>query len=996
MDEIKLFLSSTFDKNMHTRRDYFKNEISAHLNNIVGQIGTNLFLYDYEVGIPDKTPFATVLKTCFEKVDDCHYFVAIIDNEYGTIIKKAPKGYKNIPEKYQYLIEKGKREKLSILELEIIRALDDKQKKKIFFINKNIKNRKTKVEKLIQRIESNVDSDNVKYFSRNNVILKYLENYFRNVIINSLDSLSTEQRNLNLMYANKMRYVDNDPILEILNDYVSGDCNKVFVLSGKSGSGKSTLLLNWIQKKYANDCHTKLISCFSDIDGYTVSDLFVRLYQEDNNTQTDSDNKKNDEITILDKFIPFTINQSKKYGKVIIVIDGLDQINFTNERESKYWWLNNILPKNVKVIISTTDENVDKNKFKIHFMSPYCLSQIVEQHLKKEGKELIYPSFVEIFDFENKPMKDIPIIARLICSEICMTANYKKLPALLKKYNKQLSDGKDIIDLYKGFLERVAKRDVMKDNALPEICRYLYCSEYGLNSNTLLNLFSLQGKNRKKQLEYFYTLLYHDLRVNIDGRMKFAHFYFKEAVKELYIKRGINNYRKNIITALEKKKNTEKTIRECAYQINILGYKGKMIEFFSNIDNAEKLYKINSIRFLMFLNKFNIDEKNNMFYKYENIPLKTEYIYFLSLYYSDISNFKKSLIYSEKIISIAEKVFGKEHHKTATFYNDIALVYREQGNFNRSLEYYEKVLNIREKILGNTHPDTAATYNNIALVYEEMGDYSTALEYYEKTLSVFENVFGKEHPNTAIIYNNTAIVYRGKGDYDIALEYYDKALSIRKEVLGKEHPDTATTYNNIAEVYRRQKNYDCALEYNLEALNILKKAFGKEHPSTATAYNNISLIYRAQREYDLALEYIWEALNICEKVLGKEHPLTSTTYHNMARVYHGKNYYDSALEYYEKSLAIDEKFFGRKHPDTATTYNNIAEVYFNKGEYNCALEWYLKSLSVLIKVFGGFKHPYTKTCFRNILLTYEKSCKPEPFKECLRKNLKEQCEKFYV
>ena len=129
-EEIKLFLSSTFDNKMHKRRDYFKNEISAHLNNIVGQVGTNLFVYDYEVGIPDKTPFATVLKTCFEKVDDCHYFVAIIDNEYGTIIQRRPKGYKNIPEKYQYLIEKGIREKLSVLELEIIRALDDKQKER--------------------------------------------------------------------------------------------------------------------------------------------------------------------------------------------------------------------------------------------------------------------------------------------------------------------------------------------------------------------------------------------------------------------------------------------------------------------------------------------------------------------------------------------------------------------------------------------------------------------------------------------------------------------------------------------------------------------------------------------------------------------------------------------------------------------------------------------------------------------------------------------------
>ena len=67
--EIKLFLSSTFDKKMRIRRDYFKNEINAHLNKIVGQVGMNLFLYDYEVGIPEGTPMETVLNTCFEKID---------------------------------------------------------------------------------------------------------------------------------------------------------------------------------------------------------------------------------------------------------------------------------------------------------------------------------------------------------------------------------------------------------------------------------------------------------------------------------------------------------------------------------------------------------------------------------------------------------------------------------------------------------------------------------------------------------------------------------------------------------------------------------------------------------------------------------------------------------------------------------------------------------------------------------------------------------------
>ena len=228
-------------------------------------------------------------------------------------------------------------------------------------------------------------------------------------------------------------------------------------------------------------------------------------------------------------------------------------------------------------------------------------------------------------------------------------------------------------------------------------------------------------------------------------------------------------------------------------------------------------------------------------------------------------------------IPLAEELYGKEHEKTATSYNNIGLVYDNQGDYPKALEYYGKALAIGEKVLGKDHPDTATTYNNIGEVYREQGDYPKALEYYGKALVIKEKVLPKDHPSTATTYNNIGLVYDDQGDYPKALEYYGKALAIREKVLGKDHPDTANSYHCIGYVSDHQGDYPKALEYYGKALAIVEKVLGKDHPLTATSYNNIGSMYYQQGKYPEALEYLEKALEIRKAKLGEEHPDTKVT-----------------------------------------------------------------------------------------------------------------------
>ena len=347
-------------------------------------------------------------------------------------------------------------------------------------------------------------------------------------------------------------------------------------------------------------------------------------------------------------------------------------------------------------------------------------------------------------------------------------------------------------------------------------------------------------------------------------------------------------------------------------------------------------------------NYANADEraKEADYDKEKYIKLLADYGNFLREY----AFYAEAMKVDQRVITLSEEQFGKEHPKTAALYNDIGLVYSSLGDYSKALEYYSKALEIREKELGKEHLATAMSYGNIGNVYYHQGNYPKALEYYLKALEIKEKVLGKEHPAMAISYNNFGKFYHCQGDYPKALEYYSKALEINEKELGKDHPSTAGSYNNIGCVYISQGNYQKALEYHFKALDIQEKVLGKEHPYTATLYFNIGVAYHRLKNYPKALEYDLKALSIHEKVFGKEHPFTMKSYNVIGLDYCRLKDYPHALEYYLKVLSIREEVIGKDHLNTALSSNNVGAVYRELGQYDKALEYIGTALEIAMKL----------------------------------------------
>jgi len=529
---------------------------------------------------------------------------------------------------FKELVQEGKNGNLSVLELEIIESLKNTNQKKIFFIQE-ITSDDNRIKKLIARIKKSDYDSNVKIIYYNNYedILFRLQRYFENKFKQEIDKFDLGQQYRNQVYANKTRYsIFNESTQKIhseLDNYINNDSQKVFVLSGVEGSGKRTALLQWVQKQEkenSNNSKTKIISVFTGT-GENISDEIVNiLYRIYNKVLA---NRGEDEKTLLNQFAQFTLKLSAQFSKSIIVIDKINHIEFTSDWTNKYWWLNKQLENNVKIIISTTD-NIEGAHFENHLMPYHNISELVEAYLRKEGKEQIINDFREKLAFTKN---GLPISARLLCSEICMTAKFDTIDEILNGYSKySLSNETDIVNLYKEFLKRLEKRKYLNSSVVRDLCSYIYYSENGLSEITLQELIKDTDESEVMKVAVFYSLLRHEFKKEDNADFT---IYLRRAVKELYIDNNRNKeieYRIAMIKKLEKYDeellNNEElqsqlvesgvqnmslleipmNLTERAYQIYKIKDKQKMYDLLSVKANANELRELNHSRFLEYMN----------------------------------------------------------------------------------------------------------------------------------------------------------------------------------------------------------------------------------------------------------------------------------------------------------------------------------------------------------------------------------------------------------
>lgn len=332
-------------------------------------------------------------------------------------------------------------------------------------------------------------------------------------------------------------------------------------------------------------------------------------------------------------------------------------------------------------------------------------------------------------------------------------------------------------------------------------------------------------------------------------------------------------------------------------------------------------------------------------------------------------DYRKAVIWAEKLADYMSKVFGEEHLKTLESLHNLALVYDDLSDNNKALKLQKKVYKLCCKVLGEEHPNTLDSLNNLAYTYGKLGQHKKAFELNEKAYALSCKVFGDEHPQTLMSLNNLAYIYGELGNYHKELELNEKVYALSCKVLGEEHPQTLMSLNNFASTCGALGDHEKAFGFNEKAYMLHCKVWGEEHPNTLTSLGNLASNYGCLGDHHKELELNEKVYAFRCKVLGEEHLDTLEALCNLAHTYYELYNYEKAVELYEKLYSLSCIVFGEEHSDTLISLNNLAYLYGELGDYKKAAELYEKMYSLNCIVLGE-EHPDILTSLNNLAYTY--------------------------
>ena len=985
---IRVFVSSTF-RDMQEEREYLREKVYPELRVEFARRYVDLTFIDLTWGVTEEqSKSGQTMEICLRQIEMSRpFFIGILGSLYGTVPQmNFLVDNKKLIEQWPW-IRQAINDQLSNTEIEIRHgALCSKEGTHalFYFCKKEKPTREDLWSKERQnRLKEAVIADKrylPSYYNTPEEFGKLVKEDLRKLFnqffpYRELSEMEQEDA-LQKYYLGTLTrtYIRNEKYFQQINDFVDKSPEKGMVITGAPGIGKSALIANWIKEnknRYNIIYHFVSAGNLQGLHTKIAERLSWKIKKEYGFAEEETGDQS-DSVMIFSEYVR---KASKIDKKLVIVVDGINQISDLDNAKQLVWLLYS--HKNVYYILSSlngdrTMDRIDREHFSNLEIEPLGKTEnagkpldepsdgkkekdqrerLADKYLWYYGQTLTNEQRVKIRG--DKKCKN-PLVLRSLLDELRTRGTHETLSDLIDQYLEPST----IRDFFQKIIEHYEIAYGLE--SVRTVMALIAYSRDGMREEELREISGVRGTDWIRLFGAIYNHL-----IYRNGLWAFNNSYILEAVRSRYgspspFHRTIAKYMENTPNIQVTKKREERKLRayeELPYQYWQLKDYEKLYNFIIQLDVFDYIYErhvFDLAEYWRNLLEIGRDKYSLSDYLKREIESDIHKLY----YYNKIGNFAsqylasydKALVYYYEAIIILEKINGKDHLDTATTYHNIGLVYYCMGNYHQALEHHNKHLTNVKKELGWNHTNPDTSYNNIGNVYDCIGDYRKALENYNNALAIVKKVKGNDHPDTAATYNDIGSVYDSMGGYPKALEYYKKVLSIREIMFGTDHPDIAATYNNIGVVYDNMGNHPMALEYHTKALAIREKVLGSDHLDTAATYNNIGGVCKSMGNYLKAFENYNKALGINEKVLGTSHPDTAISYNNIGDVYYSIRDYPKALEYYNKALAIREKVFGTDHPATSVSYSNISQVYHKTGDYLKAMIYFLTALAILNKV----------------------------------------------
>ncbi len=800
--------------------------------------------------------------------------------------------------------------------------------------------------------------------------------------VQEIDELE-EERNRHREYKEELLedFCGREKILEEISEYIEGEDNRIFALTGESGSGKSSVMAKAIEHaereknvviyrfcgitaKSSNELSLLIQMCEEITSNFCLDKANLYAERDDvSNTEYDDkygrDGSRQEPREVFGKFEK-SLSLSLHGRKLVVFVDALDQLS------GNLAWLPDDLPENTKIIVSFSKLKNPILKFDTHIIPDlgeseilWVLKSILSRHNRKLEdwqRDIVIESLLK-----NRHPINLKLFSGIVES-IHSYSSVRKVKELCESF-------------YGSFFTQIEKEHT--DSLIRTFFGYILCSVLnGMPEDEIVDIVSFDT-------EFFATLLKETNsgeEIKKTGRIPIViwsrffaqmepYFSSKEADGAIIISLfhnsileesrrrygdNLNYYHEQLgkygLSRLSKQVINKNTVIVSGYSVKntfIHLYEAKRFE--TIIEELTKFSKVagNSFPLLKLLEKL------------------IDWVVFNYVFDT-----------TDPFIQIMEKIVASaDLQNISKFLDEKGTEYRIFGYMNWALFVFELLAELQRRQISQSKnareilDDYCTTINNLGKIYRVTGRIEESLKCFQKSRRIRRNLL-KEEPDNLEYLKDLAVSssyigrsYRDLGRIKSALKYFTESLETRRKLASKE-PDRedfqrelSVALINIGKAYRTNEDRK-AFEYFNESLAI-RRELANKNPYKEGFQRDLSLVLgelgRTHMKFNAlikARKYFNEAL-IIRRAIAKKNPNKTESQKDYAIALRGfgltlmkKEDASRAIEYFEESLLIRKRLL-EKSPERIDLKRDLSVILIDLGKAKMLIEDYGNALKLI-------------------------------------------------
>jgi CHAT domain-containing protein len=366
--------------------------------------------------------------------------------------------------------------------------------------------------------------------------------------------------------------------------------------------------------------------------------------------------------------------------------------------------------------------------------------------------------------------------------------------------------------------------------------------------------------------------------------------------------------------------------------------------------------------------------------------------------YLDAYDLAAALKSREEFVTIAAKLYGEKHWRTADARVALRYVERLQRGtkedwekVNRSFTLMRQAeerldgrlfadaarlareaLAARREVLGEDHSYTALAHNLLAAIHGQAGDDDEAERHHRAAAEAWRKSMGDSHPTTYVLLNSLGLLHLNRGRFDSAEPVLLEAHRLAAEYAGRESRAYAQSLANLGQLYKQTGRYAKAEPLMREAAERYRQTLGDGHPNYLNALDLLAGLHVASRDFARA-ERLYLQILEAEKTTGREGTLDYARYQlNLGGLYAATGEYAKAVPHLRSATDAIRKALGEDHPFYAFALHNLGATYTELEQFDTAEPLLRSALEIRARKQGRDSPGYAYTLNALSYLYYAK------------------------